>query len=94
MNGRYFGGNTVVAYIWDGDEKFNKYNRRRDAGGKMANPLDADTEENERLERYGDWLESGATQKTDKNQEVANDKTVEEETDKEEAGKSQETGTN
>lgn len=89
MNGRYFGGNTVLAYIWDGDEKFNKYNPRRDAGGKMANPLDADNEENERLERYGDWLESGANQKTDQNQETANDKTANEEADE-----SQETGTN
>ncbi|KAJ5862201.1 hypothetical protein N7455_006269 [Penicillium solitum] len=89
MNGRYFGGNTVVAYLWDGDEKFNKHNHRRDAGGKMADPLDADNEENERLERYGDWLESGANQKSDKNQETANDKTT-----KEEADKSQETGTN
>ncbi|KAJ5687228.1 hypothetical protein N7536_009847 [Penicillium majusculum] len=89
MNGRYFGGNTVVAYLWDGDEKFNKHNHRRDAGGKMADPLDADNEENERLERYGDWLESGANQKSDKNQETANDKTA-----KEEADKSQETGTN
>ncbi|KAJ5516357.1 hypothetical protein N7527_007917 [Penicillium freii] len=89
MNGRYFGGNTVLAYIWDGDEKFNKYNPRRDAGGKMANPLDADNEENERLERYGDWLESGANQKTDQNQETANDKTANEEADE-----SQVTGTN
>lgn len=89
MNGRYFGGNTVVAYIWDGDEKFNKHNPRRDAGGNTANPLDADDEENERLERFGDWLESGANQKTDKNQEIANDKTA-----KEEADEGQETGTN
>lgn len=89
MNGRYFGGNTVVAYLWDGDEKFNKHNHRRDAGSKMADPLDADNEENERLERYGDWLESGANQKSDKNQETANDKTANEEADK-----SQETGTN
>ena len=94
MNGRYFGGNTVLAYIWDGDEKFNKYHPRRDAGGKMANPLDADNEENERLERFGDWLESGANQNTDKNQETANDKTANEKTASEEAGKSQETGTN
>ncbi|KGO72780.1 Nucleotide-binding, alpha-beta plait [Penicillium italicum] len=83
MSGRFFAGNTVVAYIWDGEEKFNKYHPRRDAGGKKVNPLDADDEENERLERYGDWLESGGNQKTDKNQ-----------TDKEEADKSQETGKN
>lgn len=94
MHGRYFGGNTVLAYIWDGDEKFKKYNPRRDAEGKMVNPLDAEIEENERLERYGDWLESGENQKTDKDQETANDKTAEEETVGEETNKSQETGTN
>ncbi|KAG0154935.1 hypothetical protein PDIDSM_508 [Penicillium digitatum] len=83
MSGRFFAGNTVLAYIWDGEEKFNKYHPRRDAGGKISNPLDADDEENERLERYGDWLESGGNQKTDKNQETANDKTNEsQETDK------------
>ncbi|KAJ5940779.1 hypothetical protein N7516_000947 [Penicillium verrucosum] len=94
MHGRYFGGNTVLAYIWDGDEKFKKYKPRRDAEGKMVNPLDAEIEENERLERYGDWLESGENQKTDKDQETANDKTAEEETVGEETNKSQETGTN
>ena len=89
MSGRFFAGNTVVAYIWDGKEKFNKYHPQRDAAGKKVNPQDADDEENERLERYGDWLESGGNQKTDKNQEAANDKTDTDKTDN-----SQETGKN
>ncbi|KAJ5950353.1 Nuclear mRNA splicing factor-associated protein [Penicillium vulpinum] len=60
MNGRFFGGKAVVAYIWDGEEKFKKYHPRRDAGGGMEDPLDSDDDENKRLERFGDWLESGA----------------------------------
>ncbi|KAJ5360757.1 Nuclear mRNA splicing factor-associated protein [Penicillium concentricum] len=104
MNGRFFAGNTVVAYIWDGEEKFNKYNRRRDAEGKMVDPLDADNEENERLERYGDWLESAENQpdktKTDEvntNDNADNtetDKNNEGNTDKDETDKSQESGKN
>jgi HIV Tat-specific factor 1 len=70
MNGRFFGGKAVVAYIWDGEEKFKKYHSGRDAAGKTADPLDVDDEENERLERFGDWLESAEYQpdkiKTDK----------------------------
>ncbi|KAJ5154912.1 Nuclear mRNA splicing factor-associated protein [Penicillium coprophilum] len=100
MNGRFFAGNTVVSYIWDGEEKFKKYNSRRDAEGKMVNPLDADNEENERLERYGDWLESAANQtdKTEKNK-TEDDKTSKDSIDNDNAGKdetdkSQETGNN
>ncbi|CAG8908327.1 unnamed protein product [Penicillium egyptiacum] len=94
MSGRYFGGNTVLAYIWDGEEKFNKYHPRRDAAGKKVNPLDADNDEAERLERFGDWLESGGNQKTDKNQET--DQKQETDTQKTDDGgdKSQETGKN
>ncbi|KAJ6143812.1 Nuclear mRNA splicing factor-associated protein [Penicillium samsonianum] len=94
MSGRFFAGNTVLAYIWDGEEKFNKYHPRRDAEGKMANPLDADNDENERLERYGDWLESAGNQKTDKIQETDTDKTDTDKTGKDEVDEGQETGKN
>ncbi|KAJ5227932.1 hypothetical protein N7489_008640 [Penicillium chrysogenum] len=70
MSGRQFSGNPVHAYIWDGEEKFNKYHPRRDAEGKKVNPLDADEDEEARLERFGDWLESRGNQKTDKNHET------------------------
>ncbi|KAJ5816023.1 Nuclear mRNA splicing factor-associated protein [Penicillium robsamsonii] len=102
MNGRFFAGNTVVAYIWDGEEKFNKYHPRRDTEGKMVDPLDADNEENERLERYGDWLESAENQtdktKTEKDKKeegkTDEDDTNKDNADKDETDKSQETGKN
>ena len=49
MNGRFFGGMTVVAYVADGSEKF-----RRSKGSAAE-----DGEEGERLERFGEWLDEG-----------------------------------
>lgn len=47
MNGRFFGGQKVEAYAFDGEEKFKKSSKK-----------DADDEgEKERLEKFGDWLE-------------------------------------
>ncbi|KAJ5789967.1 uncharacterized protein N7518_006978 [Penicillium psychrosexuale] len=75
MDGRIFSKRTIVAYIWNGEEKFKKHRPRRD-----RKPEDSD-DENERLERYGDWLESGGN-KTNKNQETENEKADKDETDK------------
>lgn len=47
MNGRFFGGQKVEAYAFDGEERFRKSSKK-----------DADDEgEKERLEKFGDWLE-------------------------------------
>ena len=62
MDGRYFAGTRVVAYIWDGKERFKKSDDKRVALEDMAERgLDADDEENQRLDEFGMWLESGHT---------------------------------
>lgn len=60
MDGRFFGGTRVEAYTSDGKEKFKKSNEKRAALEDMAERgLDAeDTEEKERLDEFGTWLES------------------------------------
>ncbi|KAJ5717012.1 hypothetical protein N7488_002658 [Penicillium malachiteum] len=59
MDGRFFGGTRVEAYISQGREKFKKTNERRAALEDMAeHGLDAeDEEEEERLNQFGNWLE-------------------------------------
>ena len=51
MNGRFFSGAKVEAYIFDGSEKFKKTSTKKVDG-------DTDAAEKERLEKFGDWLES------------------------------------
>ncbi|CEN62350.1 hypothetical protein ASPCAL08986 [Aspergillus calidoustus] len=62
MNGRFFGGTAVVAYISDGSERkrFRKTNEKRAALEDLAeNGLDAeDDDEQQRLDEFGTWLES------------------------------------
>ncbi|EAW07743.1 U2 snRNP complex subunit CUS2 [Aspergillus clavatus NRRL 1] len=60
MDGRFFAGTRVEAYVSDGKEKFRKTNEKRAALEDMAERgLDAeDDEENERLDEFGTWLES------------------------------------
>lgn len=60
MNGRFFGGTRVEAYVSEGREKFKKTNERRAALEDMAERgIDAeDEEENQRLDEFGTWLES------------------------------------
>lgn len=60
MDGRWFGGIQVVAYISQGGEKFKKTNERRAALEDMAERgIDAeDEEEAQRLDEFGTWLES------------------------------------
>lgn len=55
MNGRLFGGQSVVAYIATGQEKFSKTKE------KKANLQEEDDEGNEtkRLDEFGAWLENG-----------------------------------
>ncbi|KAI5855778.1 hypothetical protein BZA05DRAFT_333269 [Tricharina praecox] len=52
MDGRFFAGQQVKAYIADGNEKFKKHTTK--------NAETADAEEAERLEKFGKFLEEGA----------------------------------
>ncbi|KAL4775004.1 hypothetical protein BDW60DRAFT_180963 [Aspergillus nidulans var. acristatus] len=63
MNGRFFGGTAVEAYISDGSERFRKSNEKRAALEDLAEKgLDAeDDDENQRLDEFGTWLESSHT---------------------------------
>ena len=60
MDGRWFGGTQVIAYIAEGREKFRKTNERRAALEDMAERgVDAeDEDEEQRLDEFGTWLES------------------------------------
>ncbi|KAF7713317.1 Uncharacterized protein PECH_004221 [Penicillium ucsense] len=60
LNGRFFGGDRIEAYVNTTGEKFKKMNERRAALEDMAERgIDAeDDEENERLKGFGDWLEN------------------------------------
>ncbi|KAL4916209.1 hypothetical protein BDW62DRAFT_186641 [Aspergillus aurantiobrunneus] len=60
MNGRFFGGTAVEAYIADGSERFRKSNEKRAALEDLAEKgFDAeDEDENQRLDEFGTWLES------------------------------------
>lgn len=63
MDGRFFGGTRVEAYISDGREKFKKTNEKRAALEDIAERgVDAeDEEEQRRLDEFGTWLESSHT---------------------------------
>ena len=64
MDGRFFSGTRVEAYIADGSEKFKKSNAKRDA---LFAAVDGDDEgwegggqageEAKRLDKFGSWLE-------------------------------------
>lgn len=60
MDGRFFGGTRVEAYVSEGREKFKKTNERRAALEDMAERgIDAkDEEEEQRLDEFGSWLET------------------------------------
>ncbi|KAJ5180655.1 hypothetical protein N7492_003865 [Penicillium capsulatum] len=59
MDGRFFGGTRVEAYIPEERERFKKTNERRAALEDMAERgIDAkDKEEEQRLDEFGNWLE-------------------------------------
>lgn len=54
MNGRYFDGRVVQAYIADGGEKFKKTSER-----KMGVDENDENDESQRLDQFGEWLEEG-----------------------------------
>lgn len=51
MDGRFFAGSQVEAYIYDGAEKFKKTSTKK-------HDDEQDAAEKERLEKFGDWLEA------------------------------------
>lgn len=53
FNGRYFGGQTVEAYISKGKENFKKTKEKKGRFG------DDEDDEETRLDDFGDWLEQG-----------------------------------
>ncbi|KAK9478839.1 hypothetical protein V1514DRAFT_293020 [Lipomyces japonicus] len=51
MNGRFFNGQRLKAFIFDGNERYRK------SGKKDLTEEDDDKIEQERLQKFGDWLE-------------------------------------
>ena len=61
MNGRFFDGTQVVAYVSTGNEKFAKSNESKlDVDVDEVEGADKDTEEKKRLDKFGSWLEESA----------------------------------
>ncbi len=52
MNGRYFAGEAIQAYIHDGREKFTKKKEL------LLGEEDEEDDEERRLEEYAQWLEN------------------------------------
>ena len=62
MDGRFFSGTKVEAYIADGNEKFKKSSEKKvgmDEGGEDAGAED----EGKRLDKFGSWLEAEGAQR-------------------------------
>ncbi|KAJ5987463.1 hypothetical protein N7451_011828 [Penicillium sp. IBT 35674x] len=76
MDGRFFGGTRVEAYVSEGREKFKKTNERREALEQMAergtvHDDEEDEEEEQRLNEFGNWLEE-QKEKSSENTETEN----------------------
>lgn len=56
MDGRYFSGTRVEAYIADGSEKFKKSSERKLQLGDEDG--EEEGEESKRLDEFGSWLEN------------------------------------
>ncbi|KAJ1768851.1 hypothetical protein IW140_005447 [Coemansia sp. RSA 1813] len=60
MNGRFFAGRQVEAGIYDGHTRYRSSNKTRNEPGEMANAeRNAGDDEDERMEKYAQWLDSG-----------------------------------
>ena len=60
MDGRFFAGTQVIAYIAKGEEKFRKSNAKKaDVDEDEVEGGDEETEEKKRLDAFGEWLEEG-----------------------------------
>ena len=61
MNGRFFAGTQVVAYIADGVEKFRKSNdRKADIEEDEVDGTEEAVEEQRRLSKLGSWVNESA----------------------------------
>jgi hypothetical protein len=54
MHGRHFGGQSVIAHIATGEERFSKTKPK-----KSWEEDDEDEAETKRLDEFGEWLEKG-----------------------------------
>ena len=54
MDGRYFSGQKLEAYIADGGEKFKKSREKKMELGEEG---EEEEEEGRRLDQFGSWLE-------------------------------------
>lgn len=65
MNGRFFDGTQVEAYIADGRERFRKTKTKshdyEDDGAGWE--VEGDNEESQRLEKFGSWIEGEKSEK-------------------------------
>lgn len=61
MDGRFFSGTKVEAYIADGGEKFKKSSEKKVTLGDDDEAGGAE-EEGKRLDQFGSWLEAGGEQ--------------------------------
>lgn len=63
MNGRFFGGRQISAFPMDGSKRYKKSGQEVSFEGTGLGDKDHDSEaakrEEERLEKYADWLERG-----------------------------------
>lgn len=61
MNGRFFGGRSIAAYLADGTKKYKKTGQGVDLSGTgfgdAADEQAEEEKEKERLAKYADWLE-------------------------------------
>ncbi len=57
MSGRLFSGQTVEAYIADGNEKFKKSSEKKGVLAGLDGDGDENEEEGKRLDEFGSWLE-------------------------------------
>lgn len=62
MDGRFFSGTKVEAYIADGSEKFKKSSNKKATFDQDDDQAD---EESERLDQFGSWLELEAAQRAE-----------------------------
>lgn len=55
MDGRFFSGTKVEAYIAEGNEKFKKSSEKK----SQIEGEEPGNEEGQRIDKFGSWLEGG-----------------------------------
>lgn len=58
MNGRFFGGQKLEAFIYDGRERYQRAKRPGSTAATAAEDATAEQDEEQRLQDFGNWLES------------------------------------